>query len=101
MQAGKPWILYRFEQLPACLYEMSQLEILCAADNQIKLLYVEGLSKLERLATLDLHNNNIDFIPPLLGNMTQLRYVHNVVHFVHLFHLCLGIMNFCFILCIL
>ncbi|KAK4296726.1 hypothetical protein Pmani_030804 [Petrolisthes manimaculis] len=63
----------RFEQLPACLYEMSQLEILCAADNQVKMLYVEGLSKLERLATLDLHNNNIDFVPPLLGNMTQLR----------------------------
>ncbi|XP_053645122.1 leucine-rich repeat-containing protein 40 isoform X1 [Cherax quadricarinatus] len=63
----------RFEQLPACIYEMAQLEILCAADNQINIIYVEGLSKLKRLATLDLHNNNIDFIPPPLGNMTQLR----------------------------
>ncbi|XP_045582047.2 leucine-rich repeat-containing protein 40 [Procambarus clarkii] len=63
----------RFDQLPACLYEMAQLEILCAADNQINALYVEGLSKLKRLATLDLHNNNIDFVPPLLGNMTQLK----------------------------
>lgn len=91
MNTVKHQILYRFEQLPACLYEMAQLEILCAADNQIKLLYVEGLSKLERLATLDLHNNNIDFIPPLLGNMTQLRYVLNILHLVNLPHLCLGI----------
>ncbi|XP_042212367.1 leucine-rich repeat-containing protein 40-like isoform X2 [Homarus americanus] len=63
----------RFEQLPACVYEMAQLEILCAADNQINMIYVDGLSKLKRLATLDLHNNNINFIPPPLGNMTQLR----------------------------
>ncbi|MPC37181.1 hypothetical protein E2C01_030655 [Portunus trituberculatus] len=52
---------------------MEQLEILCAANNQLKLIYVEGLSKLKRLATLDLHNNNIDFVPPQLGNVTQLR----------------------------
>ncbi|XP_045102562.1 leucine-rich repeat-containing protein 40-like isoform X5 [Portunus trituberculatus] len=63
----------RFETLPACVYEMEQLEILCAANNQLKLIYVEGLSKLKRLATLDLHNNNIDFVPPQLGNVTQLR----------------------------
>ncbi|KAG7174435.1 Leucine-rich repeat-containing protein 40-like [Homarus americanus] len=56
-----------------CVYEMAQLEILCAADNQINMIYVDGLSKLKRLATLDLHNNNINFIPPPLGNMTQLR----------------------------
>ncbi|XP_069988037.1 leucine-rich repeat-containing protein 40-like isoform X3 [Penaeus vannamei] len=63
----------RFEQLPACVYEMAQLEILFAGDNKITSIYVEGLSKLKRIATLDLHNNNIDFVPPLLGNMTQLR----------------------------
>ncbi|XP_045102560.1 leucine-rich repeat-containing protein 40-like isoform X3 [Portunus trituberculatus] len=63
----------KFETLPACVYEMEQLEILCAANNQLKLIYVEGLSKLKRLATLDLHNNNIDFVPPQLGNVTQLR----------------------------
>ncbi|KAK7075658.1 Leucine-rich repeat-containing protein 40 [Halocaridina rubra] len=63
----------RFEQLPACVYDMKQLEILMASDNKISSLYVEGLSKLERIAVLDLHNNNIDFVPPLLGNMTQLR----------------------------
>lgn len=68
------YFLLRFEQLPACVYEMEQLEILCAADNQINNLYVEGLCKLKRLATLDLHNNNIDYVPPPLGNMTQLRW---------------------------
>lgn len=62
--------------MPACVYEMEQLEILCAANNQISLIYVEGLSKLKRLATLDLHNNNIDFVPPSLGNMMQLRSVY-------------------------
>ncbi|KAK7083015.1 Leucine-rich repeat-containing protein 40 [Halocaridina rubra] len=83
-EPGKAWatLLYlreinisanRFEQLPACVYEMKQLEILMASDNKINSLYVEGLSKLERIAILDLHNNNIDFVPPLLGNMTQLR----------------------------
>ena len=65
----------RFETLPACVYEMQQLEILCAANNQVKMIYVEGLTKLKRLATLDLHNNNIDFVPPQLGNVTQLRFV--------------------------
>ncbi|XP_066963781.1 LOW QUALITY PROTEIN: leucine-rich repeat-containing protein 40-like [Macrobrachium rosenbergii] len=63
----------RFEQIPACVYEMKQLEILMAADNKITTMYVDGLSKLERIAVLDLHNNSIDFIPPLLGNMTQLK----------------------------
>ncbi|XP_050716360.1 leucine-rich repeat-containing protein 40-like isoform X2 [Eriocheir sinensis] len=63
----------KFEMVPACVYEMEQLEILCAANNQISFIYVEGLSKLKRLATLDLHNNNIDFVPPSLGNITQLR----------------------------
>ena len=52
---------------------MKQLEILMASDNKISSLYVEGLSKLERIAVLDLHNNSIDFVPPPLGNMTQLR----------------------------
>lgn len=63
----------RFKELPSCIYELKALEILVAADNQVPSINVEGLSKLERLATLDLHNNSIDFVPLELGNMTQLK----------------------------
>lgn len=54
---------------------MTSLEILLMSDNQIGELNVDGgLMNLKRLATLDLTNNNIQHVPPELGNMKQLRY---------------------------
>lgn len=61
--------------MPSCIYEIKSLEILLASDNRMTTIDASGLSNLKRLATLDLSNNNIDYVPPELGNMTQIRYV--------------------------
>lgn len=53
---------------------MIGLEILLFNDNKLEEINVEELAKLTRLATLNLSNNNIGFVPPQLGNLTQLRY---------------------------
>lgn len=54
---------------------MQSLEILLAKGNKITKINVCGLAELKRLATLDLSNNNIDHVPPELGNMKQLRWL--------------------------
>lgn len=66
---------FRFEELPACLYELPLVEIIIAANNKINCVDVKGLEKLTMLAVLDLRNNSISHIPPELGLLTQLRYV--------------------------
>lgn len=52
---------------------MQGLEIFLANGNKITEINVHGLAQLKRLATLDLSNNNISYVPPELGNMKQLR----------------------------
>ena len=44
-----------------------------ANGNQIKEIRVEELSQLGMLAVLDLSNNDIDHVPPLLGRLTHIR----------------------------
>jgi len=66
-------MVYRFCELPKCVYKLPGLEILIAHDNRLTRIDISGLSQLCRLATLDLANNSIDHVPPELGNMTQLR----------------------------
>ena len=66
-------ILNRFSEIPDCVYKLPSLEILIARDNRLTSVNVSGLSQLRGLATLDLANNDINHIPPELGNMTQLR----------------------------
>lgn len=63
-----------FLKIP-CLSACVNLEILLMADNQVVEIDVteRGLGQLKRLHTLDLSNNNIDNVPPLLGNMKQIR----------------------------
>lgn len=65
------------ERIPDCVTELSHLEILLLGDNKVAEIDVTseggGLAKLERLNTLDLSNNNIEVVPPLLGNMKQIR----------------------------
>lgn len=64
----------RFGKIPDCIFGMTGLEILMLNDNKLEEINVEGLAKLTRLATLNLSNNSISFVPPQLGNLTQLRY---------------------------
>ncbi|XP_023163457.2 leucine-rich repeat-containing protein 40 isoform X2 [Drosophila hydei] len=68
----------RFQALPNGLYELQGLEILVASGNQIKALNVAGLQNLPRLNTLDLRDNNIEYIPPILGNLTNITHLELV-----------------------
>ncbi|XP_064550396.1 leucine-rich repeat-containing protein 40 isoform X3 [Drosophila montana] len=68
----------RFEFLPNGLYELQGLEILVASDNHIKALNVAGLEGLPRLNTLDLRNNDIEYVPPILGNLTNITHLELV-----------------------
>lgn len=64
----------RFTQLPRCIFDLEKLETLTANDNQIELIDAteNGLGCLYQLTELDLSNNNIQFVPPVLGNMTNI-----------------------------
>ncbi|KAF5301199.1 hypothetical protein FQR65_LT08934 [Abscondita terminalis] len=63
----------RFRKIPECVYGMQALEILQVSDNQLSDINIEGLKNLKRLATLSLSNNSINYVPPELGNLKQLR----------------------------
>ncbi|CAG9860792.1 unnamed protein product [Phyllotreta striolata] len=63
----------RFKNIPSCIFGMIGLEILLCNDNAIEEIPIDELVVLKRLTRLDLSNNNINFVPPQLGNMTQLR----------------------------
>lgn len=67
--------------MPKCVYELKGLEILLAGDNRIKVIDATpcGLGALKRLATLDLRNNDIDQVPPILGNLKNITYVVYIV----------------------
>ncbi|KAM3964275.1 leucine-rich repeat-containing protein 40 [Aphomia sociella] len=64
----------KFTKIPRCVYELENLEILLAGENQIDEINVssDALSKLKKLAVLDLSNNSIYTVPPELGNFTHL-----------------------------
>lgn len=65
-----------FTKIPRCVYELENLEILLAAENQVEEINVssDALAKLKMLAVLDLSNNSIFTVPPELGNFTHLRF---------------------------
>ncbi|XP_017084514.2 leucine-rich repeat-containing protein 40 isoform X3 [Drosophila eugracilis] len=68
----------RFQFIPNCVYELQGLEILIASENHIKMLNVSGLKTMPRLSTLDLRNNDIDSVPPILGNLTNITHLELV-----------------------
>lgn len=63
----------RFTVFPSVVYELKKLENLFADNNKITTIDAAGIKGLPMLATLDLQNNNIDQIPPELGNCTQIK----------------------------
>ncbi|KAJ8984995.1 hypothetical protein NQ317_016906 [Molorchus minor] len=63
----------KLTRIPKCIFGMVGLEILLLNDNSINEIDIDGLQNLRRLATLSMSNNNIQYVPPHLGNMTQLR----------------------------
>ncbi|XP_032307238.1 leucine-rich repeat-containing protein 40 isoform X3 [Drosophila ananassae] len=68
----------RFQFIPNGIYELQGLEIFIASENHIKQLNVSGLQCMPRLTTLDLRNNDIDNVPPILGNLTNITHLELV-----------------------
>lgn len=66
---------FRFTSVPECVYSLEKLEILLISDNQVRKIDVDGLKRLQRLATLDFTNNSIDHVPFELGLLKQIRFV--------------------------
>ena len=67
------------KSISKCIYELKGLEILLARDNNIEEIDAteNGLASLPNLAVLDLANNNIGHVPPILGNLKHIKYVVN------------------------
>lgn len=63
----------QFSKIPEVVFSCLKLETLVMCDNKLTEIPVEGLAKLERLAILDLSNNNINSVPGELGLMRQLQ----------------------------
>merc|ERR1719369_1128660 len=63
----------QFPSIPDCLFDCPKLETILIANNRITCIEVEKLSKLTKLAILDLQNNAIQTVPPELGNLSQIR----------------------------
>lgn len=65
----------RFTALPEVLYSIASLETILAGNNQITAINVDGFMKMKSLTCLDLHNNDIQQVPPQIGRMEWLRLV--------------------------
>uniref|UniRef100_A0A0K2T2H8 Leucinerich repeatcontaining protein 40like [Metaseiulus occidentalis] n=1 Tax=Lepeophtheirus salmonis TaxID=72036 RepID=A0A0K2T2H8_LEPSM len=65
----------RFTAIPESMYSCPKLEILIISENKITEIDVDSLTKIKRLATLDLSYNDIKTVPPQLGNMKQIVHL--------------------------
>ncbi|CAK9797133.1 Leucine-rich repeat-containing protein 40 [Anthophora plagiata] len=66
----------RYKEIPESVSDISSLAILIANDNSITDIDVTSLKKLQKLATLNLANNNIGFVPPELGNLKNIKNLY-------------------------
>ncbi|XP_028142541.1 leucine-rich repeat-containing protein 40-like isoform X2 [Diabrotica virgifera virgifera] len=69
----------RFKKIPNCIFQMVGIEILLMNDNNIEEIPIDNLKMLTRIATLDLSNNSINYVPPELGNIKQLRWISSAL----------------------
>ena len=60
--------------MPEVLYEMEALETISISDNKVESFDAVRLCGLSRLSTLDLQNNNLSALNPLMGRCTQLQW---------------------------
>ena len=72
--------VFRFSEVPNVVYQLSKLEVLLASDNNIRQCDAFALRELQKLATLDLQNNDICVVPPELGLCDQLRYCRTLAN---------------------
>jgi Leucine-rich repeat (LRR) protein len=63
----------RFDSIPMSLFGCAKLETLMMSDNRITTIDVDSLKRLNKLAILDVANNNIGSVPPELGLLTHIR----------------------------
>ncbi|XP_068948896.1 leucine-rich repeat-containing protein 40-like [Petaurus breviceps papuanus] len=63
----------RFKTFPSVLYRLQTLETILLGNNQVGSVDPLQLKQMDRLATLDLQNNDLLHIPPELGNCVSLR----------------------------
>ncbi|KAM8998743.1 leucine-rich repeat-containing protein 40 isoform 2-T2 [Sarcophilus harrisii] len=63
----------RFKTFPSVLYRVRSLETILLSNNQVGSVDPLQLKQMDKLATLDLQNNDLLHIPPELGNCVSLR----------------------------
>ncbi|NWR87375.1 LRC40 protein, partial [Furnarius figulus] len=63
----------RFKEFPSVLYHLPALETILLSNNQVGSIDPVQLKGMDRLATLDLQNNDLLQVPPELGNCENLR----------------------------
>ncbi|XP_036610893.1 leucine-rich repeat-containing protein 40 isoform X3 [Trichosurus vulpecula] len=63
----------RFKTFPSILYRLRTLETILLSNNQVGSVDPLQLKQMDKLATLDLQNNDLLHIPPELGNCVSLR----------------------------
>ncbi|CAH0391151.1 unnamed protein product [Bemisia tabaci] len=61
-----------FTEMPSPLFNCTHIERISFENNKISKFNVKGLSQLTQLAVLNLTNNDLQQIPPEVGNLTQL-----------------------------
>lgn len=63
----------KFQEIPNCIYQLPILENLFANNNQIKLIDGNKIVEMKFLKILNLQNNDIATVPPILGKATQIK----------------------------
>lgn len=63
----------KFKTIPDCIYQLPILENLFANNNQIKCFDGIKIVEMKCLSLLNLQNNDIDYVPAVLGKAIQIK----------------------------